>query len=68
MIHLLALTEIQAANGWEMGGTLQSNHAQTFEIVLLVTHETLVKYIIVKDVKVAFMINESTTDSKKRLW
>jgi hypothetical protein len=68
MTDLPALIGLQDAIGLEMGRILQSNHACT-DICHLIASEmqkNLVKYIIENDLKVGFMIDESTTVGKKK--
>jgi hypothetical protein len=67
MTDLPAMIGLQEANGLEMGCILQSNHACT-DICHLIASEmrnNFVKYIIENDLKVGFMIDESTTISIK---
>jgi hypothetical protein len=68
MTVLPALIDLQEANGLEMGHILQSNHALTDICHLIVSkmQKNLVKYIIENNLKVGFMIDESTTISKKK--
>jgi hypothetical protein len=67
MTDLPALIGLQEANGLEMGCILQSNDACA-DICHLIASEmrkNLVKYVIENDLKVGFMIDKSTTVSKK---
>ena len=64
---LKELILLQVENGLDMGRILQSNHACA-DIVYHISNEMrtkLVKYILNNDNKVGFMIDESTTMSKK---
>jgi hypothetical protein len=68
MTDLPALTDLQEANGLEMGHILQSNHAcrDICHLIVSEMQKNLVKYIIENNLKVGFMIDESTTISKKK--
>ena len=64
---LKELILLQVENGLDMGRVLQSDHAYA-DIVYHISNEMrtkLVKYILNNDNKVGFMIDESTTMSKK---
>ncbi|XP_065640484.1 E3 SUMO-protein ligase KIAA1586-like [Hydra vulgaris] len=65
--HLGPITKYQVENGLDMGRILQSDHACA-DIVYHISNEIrtkLVKYILHNGNKVGFMIDESTTMSKK---
>jgi hypothetical protein len=66
--HLPALIGLQEANGLEMGRILQSNHAcaDICHLIASKMRKNLFKYVIENNLKVGFMIDESTTISKKR--
>jgi hypothetical protein len=68
MTDLLALIDLQEADGLEMGHILQSNHACT-DICHLIASEmrnNLVKYTVEKKQKVGFVIDKSITISIKK--
>ena len=67
MTDLAALIDLQELNGLAMGRILQSNHACTdiCDHIADEMRKKLVKYIIDNDLKIGFMIDETSTRSKK---
>jgi hypothetical protein len=67
MTYLAALIDLQELNGLAMGRSLQSNYActDTCDHIADEMRKKLDKYIIDNDLKIGFMIDESSTRSKK---